>query len=698
MKIEELIKSPNIAENLSEDLLSGIGLKCKQGFDDDKTSRAPWEEWYAQAMKLALQVKEARTFPWPNASNVKFPLLTIAAMNWHAKAYPALINGESVVKMRTLGLDPTGAKFKSAGKVSKDLSYQLLENSNWEEQTDKSLLVEPIMGTIFKKTVRDNNLKQNCSDLVMPQDLVVNYYTTDINTASRVSHILPATTKNEMQEYILQGLYRKTESDSASAPGPDALKDAQDKSQHLIPPPNWESPLFYPVEQCCWFDLDKDGYEEPYTVTFERTTGYIYRIIARYYKTSISYISTGQKNAGKIYRIEPENYYTKYEFIPSPDGGFYGLGLGLLLGPLNESVNSAINQIFDAGTMKTLGGGFLGRGARIKGGDTTFKPFEWKTVDSSGDDLRKNIVPLQIAEISPILLDLVKFLVNYGERVGGSGDIQMGELPGQNVKAETMSIANENGRLIFNATYKRNWRSMKEEFKKFYKLRQIYLDADLKEDSNFFGITKEDYNFPSNGIIPSADPNITSNTEKRLVADLAYQMAHNDPGFNSYLVNKMRLDAYGVPLIDTIYPDPNGPNAIQPGPNIQMLELQIKAKKVENEKLAIDNKNQEAIGKLLIAAQETQALIDKYEAEAAKALAEADGVKTGHAIGLLDSLIGAQKSHKEHLMRMADFLKESMNDEGTVSRVAPAATNAGILPLLSQSQGVDQDGLGTPSL
>jgi hypothetical protein len=44
--------------------------------------------------------------------------------------------------------------------------------------------------------------------------------------------------------------------------------------------------------------------------------------------------------------------------------------------------------------MATTAGGFLSRGIKIRGGNQSFAPLEWKHVDTTGDDLRKGIYPL----------------------------------------------------------------------------------------------------------------------------------------------------------------------------------------------------------------------------------------------------------------------------------------------------------------
>lgn len=696
--LSKFVKSPNICDLLSEDEVKSIGEECKRGFDEDKASRADWEKWNSEALKLALQVKEPKSFPWPGSANVKFPLMTIAAISWHAKAYPATISADSVVKCRVIGEDLDGEKTKRAIRVGKHMSYQLLEDSSWEEQTDKGLLVLSIIGTMFKKTIRDNNARKNCSDMVMPQDLVVNYFTTDMDSAQRVTHTFTLS-KNEMRENYMGGFFREPQRSSPIPVGP--LEAAKNKAQHTEPPQ--ESNIYFLGEQSCWIDLDGDGYKEPYAVTIDQTTGHVYRIIARYYEDDIKYVESG-KNKGKVWKITPENYYTKFGFIPSPDGGFYDLGLGVLLGPINESVNSAINQIFDAGTLKTLGGGFLGRGVRMKGGESSFKPAEWKPVDSTGDNLRNNIVPLPVSEISPILLDLVKFLVNYGERVAGSGDIQVGEIPGQNVKAETMAIANENGRLIFNATYKRFWRSLKEEFKKIYRLNRLFVDSEGFSDKNgvFYEVTRADYKESEDGIVPAADPNVTSNAERRALWDMTLATATSQAGFNVYLVNRERLEAYGVPNIDQIYPDPTGPNAIPAGPNPQMMELQIKAQKEQVRALEVQNNYQLGVAKLVQQANLIEAQVMELRAQAMREMKQAEGVDTGHAIALLDLQIAEKNEARKSILDTIDMMHTLIGGksgdgqaarnperlEGAIPTLEAVAGNAAVLQLPSAATGI----------
>ena len=79
----------NLAEKLKkkdEDKLNQIGMECKKGFDADGESRKDWKDETLEWMKLAKQTRESKTYPWPNASNVKYPLISTAALQFNARA------------------------------------------------------------------------------------------------------------------------------------------------------------------------------------------------------------------------------------------------------------------------------------------------------------------------------------------------------------------------------------------------------------------------------------------------------------------------------------------------------------------------------------------------------------------------------------------------------------------------------------
>jgi len=615
--INELVYEPNIANLLSKDDLETIGVQVVRDFDNDLMSRSSWEKRTEASLKLALQVTENKNFPWANASNVKFPLITIAALQYHARSYPVLIDNDLPVKCRVVGEDKDGLRALRATRVEQHMSYQLLEeDEDWESEMDKVLITQPIIGCAFKKTYFDPIRKHNISENVLAKDLVVNYWTKSLETASRITHVLQMS-KNEIYERTARGLWLEGVSEgrnqqySSVAMG-NGLQTLQDKAQGLQPPePNDSSTPIEMLEQHCHIDFDGDGYAEPYIVYVRRDNKKVARIVARYTQKDIEV-----NESGVILSIKAEQYFTKYPFIPSPDGGFYDLGFGVLLGPLNESINTIINQLVDAGTMANTAGGFLSRGIKLRGGNYTFNPMEWKHVDTTGDDLRKGIVPLPVREPSGVMFTLLNLLINYGERIGGSVDILSGQNPGQNTPAETTRTMAEQGMKVFNGIFKRTHRSLKQEFRKLYRLNQIFVDENTPYVSGANGsgmVLASDYEGPVTDVMPTSDPSITSDSQRINQASAIAARVAATPGlYNRYEAEYTFLKAMRVTNIDKLLPDPSGPNAIQapPNPKVQIEQMKLQAKQASDQLTM-----KVALLKLMGEAELNQAQIQKLEAE-----------------------------------------------------------------------------------
>jgi chaperonin GroES len=700
--LDEAIEAPNVATLLDADDVKTIGVLCQDGYNEDKASRVEWEERSATAMKLALQVKEAKTFPWPEAANVKFPLVTVAAIQYHARAYPALISGVDLVKCRVIGDDPKGEKSARAYRLATHMSWQCLEQDvRWEEEHDKLLLVQGIAGCAFTKKLWDPVAGHNVTSLVLPKDFVVNYYTRDLDTSPRYTHVFNLT-ENVIRQRELDGRYGEVEI-TKSEPTQNQLDLAKDEREGVRPPPEGSSTPYETGEMYCWLDLDKDGYAEPYIVTFDIATSRVRSIVARYFPSGV------KKVDGKVYEIAPAKVFTKYGFIPSPDGGFYDLGLGMLLGPLNESVNTALNQIFDAGTMATLGGGFVGRGFKARGGPFSFKPFEWFPVDAPGDDLRKNILPLPVREPSSVLFQVLGLLVQYGERMIGSTDIRAGESPGQNTPAETTRTLNANGAMVENAIYKRTWRSMRDEYRVQYDLNKIYLTADVDYEDLTKGagalIHPDDYGGSSLDVKPAADPYIVSDTERIQRAGIVFKNAMTVPGHNRYQATKRLYKAMQIEFIDEILPPPMmpGPDGqpkpapdFPPPPNPKMMDAQLKQQEFQFAVKQWQAERQDQAIELRMLVTKNQAEIMKLYAQAEKALAEAKGVDTEHQIQLINARIGALKEHNDDLLKLIEIVQKGIQGGDSGSKPAGHRVEAasGDAALISPTAGLGGGGQG----
>jgi chaperonin GroES len=300
------------------ELLNRIGQRVKEEYDIDEESRRPWLEKNEFAMKLATQVVEPKTEPFEGAANIKFPTLSMSAVQFAARAYPQLFRGSDIVKGKVIGKDEGGKKAGIASRISEHMSYQIIEEMDaWEDETDALLTALPIEGCEFKKTYYDPAKGRNVSTWVRPKDLVINYHCKSPEEAPRVTHVIRLL-PNKIRERVLTGVFM----DIGEFQHPPEKRDETDT--HDVR--DEDAPHVF-LEQHRYLDLDGDGYREPCIVTVHRDSQKVVRIMPRYDEDGIKDIE------GQVVRIEPIHYFTRFLFMPSPDGGVYGQGFGTLLGP-----------------------------------------------------------------------------------------------------------------------------------------------------------------------------------------------------------------------------------------------------------------------------------------------------------------------------------------------------------------------------
>lgn len=560
LDIKDILATANVATLLDKADLLAIGDEVIRGFDSDLTSRSDWEEDLTRWTELSLQVTKAKTYPWPNAANVKFPLLATAAMQFAARAYPTLVPSDGkVVKCKVIGSDPDGQKAARAQRVSTHMSYQVLyQMEDWEEDMDKLLLSLPIAGTCFKKTYFDSNKQKNVSKLILPKNLVVNYFTRSLEEAERISEIIYLT-----ERQIIERQKKKVFLDiELNGPG----EAPENYPQGNLTDTTEDNTVPYTIiEQHCFFDLDGDGYSEPYIVTVDRNSKDVLRIVARFDSEGVV---LGEDS--EIQSIEPLHFYTKYSFIPNPDGGFYDIGFGRLLGPINESADTLINQLIDAGSLSNLQAGFIGKGLRIKMGEARFTPGEWKAVNAVGDDLKKQIFPLPVREPSDVLFKLLDLLLKSGKELASVAEIFVGKMPGQNTPATTTMATIEQGMKVFTAVYKRVYRSLAKEFKKLYILNRQYMNLEEYLDIIDEEVTQSDYAGSENDIIPGADPTAVSSQEKQQKVQAIGQLLQLGT-VNPMWFTQMYMEAHEIPNWE------QGVNQPQPKQDPKAEALKMKA-------------------------------------------------------------------------------------------------------------------------
>lgn len=630
-KLERWAKMRNVASDPAvEDKLDTIAALVKRQYDIDERSRSDWKTKYEKWLDCAMQVAQEKTYPWPNASNVIYPLLTVAAVFFHARAYPAIIRDQNVVKGQVVGDDngtpvlgpmgeiaigsqgprwdrPPGDKQRIADLVARHMSWQLLtQQEEWEPQTDAMLITLPIVGTMFRKSYFDPTMGRNVSETVDALRLCVNYKAKSFETAPRHTELIPLYPW-EIEEKIRAGVY---------------LDDdyGHDTSSHDADQDDGDAPCTF-LEQHRRYDLDGDGYAEPWIVTVARDSNKVARLTVGFNPEDIEWTS-----ANRVKRISKVEYYTKYSFIPSPESKVYDLGFGHLLYPLNESINTTLNQMFDAGHLQNTGGGFIGSALSVNTGPVRFAIGEYKPVNTMGATLRDQILPLPFPGPSSALFQLLQFLVEAAERIASVRDVMVGDMPGDNTPGVTTLAVIEQGLKVFSAIYKRIYRSMTYEFRKLYRLNRMHLaQASGWQDGDVWrSITREDY-AKGAGVLPVSDPQMVTDMQRlgRAQWMLAFK---DDPRVNGA---KIIQDAFAAASI----PNPSSYLTQNPQPPPQVM---LKSRE-------LDIRQAREQGDLALRAQHDQALMLREIAQAEYFLAQARSLDNDAQLGWVEQHIASLK-------------------------------------------------------
>src|SRR6185295_14964016 len=579
-KLTNYVASQNIAKGLTAEQLEKIGYDVEREYKIDKQSREDWEKSALKAMDVALQVRQPKNYPFEGAANVKYPLVTVAALQFGARAYPAIIDGNRVVKCQVIGSDegqpkidpqtgqptmqmdpqtgqpvqgpngqpviqwqvPPGAKRERADRISEHMSYQLLnEMEEWEEDTDVLLHHIPIVGCAFRKVWRSEELGRNKAEMVPAVDLVVNQKTKALATTPRVTHCLTFY-QQEIDEKVLAGIWLDIDLPQPTDAGED--NDAPHKF----------------IEQHRYLDLDEDGYREPYIVTVHEESCKVVRIVANYRMEDVKY------DDKRVTRIPKAQYFVKYSFIPDPRGGFYDIGFGRLLESLSETIDTTLNQMLDAGHLSVAGGGFIGSGVRFKKGKVQVSPGKYEVVSVTGS-IKDQIHAHQFPEPSPVLFNLLGMMIEAAKDITAVKDILTGDSGTKGVQTATTTLALiEQGLKVFTAIYKRIYRALKAEFKLLYMLNAQFLD----EKSYYMvmdtqkAVSRADYNSKDHDVVPVSDPKMVTDMQRGAKAQVLMSLSEHPaigPVFNPREVAKDVCAATGIENAARLMkPEVNGPS------------------------------------------------------------------------------------------------------------------------------------------
>ena len=542
----------NLAEKIDEQELKKIGAQLVTEVNYDRTSREEWVQGYVKGLDLLGFKYQSLTRPFIGASGVTHPLLAESVTQFQAQAIKELLPSSGPVRTEVIGAE-TEEKIQQAQRVKDFMNYMLMDKM--EEYTpdfDQMLFYLPLAGSAFKKIYYDELMQRAVSKFVPAEDLIVPYNATDLQDAQRITQVVKMNL-NELKKMQMSGMYLDIDLPKPYYSQNDA-KDKVNELEGISPTPETAEDMYNIIEVHTFLDLP--GYEEegnikvPYIVTIDEDSQQVLSIYRNY-------------NLDDPVK-KRKNYFVHFKFLPGL--GFYGFGLIHMIGGLSRTATSALRQLLDAGTLSNLPAGFKSRGMRIRDDSEPLQPGEFRDVDAPGGNIKDQFQLLPFKEPSATLFNLLNYCVESGKRFASIADMQVGDMSQQAPVGTTMALL-ERGSKVMSAIHKRCYYAMKQEFKILAQVFADYLPPEYPYDVYGGERTIKAQDFDKKvDVIPVADPDIFSMTQRIQVAQAELQLAQTNPQMhNIHEAYRRMYEALGVKNINGILkPPPEPPRPLDP--------------------------------------------------------------------------------------------------------------------------------------
>ncbi len=545
----------NLADLLPEEVLGRLGSDLYENYTQYKASRKDWEDGYTKGLDLLGFKYQTRSQPFTNASGATHPVLAEAVTQFQAHAYKELLPAAGPVHTQIMGV-VNKQKEDQATRVKNFMNYQLMNKmKEYEPEFDQLLFYLPLSGSAFKKVYYDELLDRAVSKFVPADDLIVPYTATSLEDADAIVHVLKIS-ENDLRKKQVSGFYRDVE----ISPGYSQETEVEKKERELEGVTKTRDEQMFTILEF-HTEIDLEGFEDkdaeqnptgiklPYIVTIDTSSREVLSI-RRNYKAE-----DPLKN-----KIE---YFTHFKFLPGL--GFYGFGLIHMIGGLSRTATNALRQLLDAGTFSNMPAGFKQRGIRVRDEAQSIQPGEFRDVDAPGGNIRDAFMPLPFKEPSATLLQLMGIVVQAGQRFAAIADMQVGDGNQQAAVGTTIALL-ERGSRVMSAIHKRLYVALKQEFVLLADVFKTYLPPEYPYDvvGAQRNIKVADFDDKID-ILPIADPNIFSQSQRITLAQTELQLAMSNPGMhNMYEAYRDMYTAIGVKDVNRILPPPQQPMPMDP--------------------------------------------------------------------------------------------------------------------------------------
>lgn len=488
----------NIVDDINPKDLAVVVSDLMDKVKRDKDARKKRDEQYEEGIRrTGLGDDAPGGAQFTGANKVVHPLMTEACVDFSARAMKELFPSNGPVRSKIIGKQDKD-KLEKADRKAKYMNWQLTEQMlEFRSELEQLTTQLPLGGVQYMKLFWNSDLNRIESVFIPVDDVYLPFAASNFHTAERKTHV-QYITKYEYDKRVRSGMYREVDLGMPDDIDYSKATKANDKIEGREDDSYNEDGLRTVFEITTAADLEGDEFL-PYVITVDKATE----------KCLAVYRNWAESDATIK---EPLVSIVEFPFVPWR--GAYPIGLTHMIGGLSGAATGALRALLDSAhisNIPTL--------LKLKGGPNgqNVNPQPTEVIELEGginvDDVRKIAMPMPFNPPSPVLMQLLGFLVDSGKGVVQTSFEKLSD-QNPNMPVGTTLALIEQGMVVFSSIHSRLHNSMAQVLKVMHRLNSAYLTDEMVIDE--LGekmVDPSDFDGPMD-VIPVSDPNIFSETQR----------------------------------------------------------------------------------------------------------------------------------------------------------------------------------------
>ena len=529
----------NIVDEVDQGDLQDAVTELLDKVAKDKDARQKRDKLYEEGLRrTGLGDDAPGGAQFTGSTKVVHPMLVEACVDFSSRVMKEIFPPGGPVKSKILG-EKEKDKVAKAERKTDYMNWQTTEQMpEFRGELEQLSTQLPLGGAQYLKMMWSAQYLRPYAEFIPIDDVYLPFAATNFYSAERKTHV-QYVTEMEYQRRVKCEMYIDVDLGSPEEPDYSKASIANDKIEGRKDTSYNEDGLRTIFE--IYTHLDFGDGVEPYIISIDKTSG----------------------KAVALYRNwEPEDprrveldWIVEFPFVPWR--GAYPIGLTHMIGGLSGAATGALRALLDSAHIQNIPTLLKLKGG--PGGQTlNVQPTEVVELEGGAliDDVRKLAMPLPFNGPSPVLFQLLGFVVDAGKGVVQTSFEKLSDANQAQPVGTTMALI-EQGMVVFSSIHSRIHSSMSRVFKILHRINSAYLTIeDIKAQASGLDVKPEDFDGPMD-VVPVSDPAIFSETQRFAQTQALMQRSATMPQmYDQRKIEQLFLRTLKINADDVLQPAP----------------------------------------------------------------------------------------------------------------------------------------------